>query len=119
MRGEAEIVRPAALSTAGVAGVVRDVLSFEVSDELCAAIHDACGGNPFYLHELVRAIQADGRPLDELDLSGLLSIGQEDAATRLVARVVGFDPAALALAQALAVLGDAARFVTRRRSLRL
>ena len=106
LRGEAEIVRPAALSTAAVASVVRDVLSFEVSDELCAAIHDACGGNPFYLHELVRAIQADGRPLDELDLTRLLVTGQEDVATRLVARVVGFDPAALALAQALAVLGD-------------
>ena len=106
MRGEAEIVRPAALSTVAVAGVVRDVLSFEVSDELCAAIHDACGGNPFYLHELLRAIQADGRPLAELDLTGLLVIGMEDVATRLVARVVGFDPAALALAQALAVLGD-------------
>ncbi len=106
LRGEAEVVRPAVLSTAAVASVVRDVLSFEVSDELCAAIHDACGGNPFYLHELVRAIQADGCPLDELDLTGLLVTGQEDVATRLVARVVGFDPAALALAQALAVLGD-------------
>jgi DNA-binding CsgD family transcriptional regulator len=106
VRGEAEIVRPAVLSVAAVAGVVRDVLSFEVSDEVCAAIHDACGGNPFYLHALVRAIQEDGRPLDSPDLTGLLAIGQEDVATRLVTRVVGFDPAALALAQALAVLGD-------------
>ena len=106
VRGEAEIVRPAVLSTAAVASVVRDALPLEVSDELCAAIHDGCGGNPFYLHELVRAIQEDGRPLDELDVTGLLVTGKQDVATRLVARVVGFDPAALKLAQALAVLGD-------------
>ena len=106
VRGEAEVIAPALLSTAAVADLVRGVHSFEASDELCAAIHDASGGNPFYLHELVRAIQQDGRPPDELDLTRLLVIGPQDIATRLVARVVGFDPAALALAQALAVLSD-------------
>ena len=56
--------------------------------------------------ELLRAVKLDGRRLDELELDELLVGGREGIALRVLARVRGFDPRALGLAQALAVLGD-------------
>jgi hypothetical protein len=61
----------------------------------CQALREASGGNPFYLGELLRAQASQTR----------LPAGQ--AVTRHVAaRIRRLDPAALGLAQALAVLGD-------------
>ena len=44
----------------------------QASDELCAAVYAACGGNPLYLTELLRAAGRDGRPLAALDRGELL-----------------------------------------------
>jgi len=99
------IVRPALLTAAGVAGIVRASYSEAASNELCAAAYEASGGNPLYLRELLRAAQRDDRPLDDADPASLLA-GHEEIARFVVTRVVGFDPTALRLAQALSVLGD-------------
>ena len=78
----------------------------EVSDELCSAMYAACGGNPLYLAELLRAADLSGRPLAALEPAELLAGSLEGIARLVITRVRGLGPDALGLAQALAVLGD-------------
>ena len=102
----AAVLRPALLSEQAVSDVVRAAAGGEASDELCAAVYAACGGNPLYLAELLRAAEASGRPLAALQPAELLAGGLEGIARQVIARVTSLGPGALGLAQALAVLGD-------------
>ena len=107
LRAEAgAVVRPALLSEGAVSAIVRATVGGRASDELCAAVWAASGGNPLYLAELLRAVELDDRPLAEFDPAELLVGGREGIGREVLARVRGFDPRALGLAQALAVLGD-------------
>jgi DNA-binding CsgD family transcriptional regulator len=107
LRAEAATpVHPALLSEGAVEAIVRAALGRGVSDELCAAVSEASGGNPLYVTELLRAIVLEQRPPAELDPSVVLAGGHEGVARRVLARVRGLDPRALRLAQAVAVLGD-------------
>jgi DNA-binding CsgD family transcriptional regulator len=106
VRAAAPVLRPALLSEQAVCAVVRAAADGEVSDELCSAVHAACGGNPLYLAELLRAADLSGRPLAALEPAELLAGGLEAIARQVITRVSGLGPDALGLAQALAVLGD-------------
>ena len=106
VRGQAAVLRPALLSEPAVSAVVRAAAGGEASDELCAAVYQACGGNPLYLAELLRAALASGQPLAMLGPAELLAGGLEGIARQVIARVTSLGPGALDLAQALAVLGD-------------
>ena len=100
------MVRPELLSESAVVAIVRAALGAGATDELCAAVWAASGGNPLYLTELLRAGELEGRPLAELDPAELVAGGREGVARRVLAGVRGLDRCALPLAQALAVLGD-------------
>jgi DNA-binding CsgD family transcriptional regulator len=100
------VLRPALLSGQAVSAMVRSAAGGEVSDELCSAVYAACGGNPLYLAELLRAADLGGRPLAALEPAELLTGGLEGIARLVITRVRGLGPDALGLAQALAVLGD-------------
>jgi DNA-binding CsgD family transcriptional regulator len=102
----AAVLRPALLSEEAVSTVVRAAVQAEASDELCAAVYAACGGNPLYLTELLRAAERDGRALATLAPAELLAGGLDAIARQVITRVRGLGPDALRLAQALAVLGD-------------
>ncbi len=109
----AAVLRPALLSEQAVSAVVRTAVHAgggeaggEASDELCAAVYAACGGNPLYLTELLRAAERSGRPLAALEPAELLAGGLDGIARQVITRVRGLGPDALRLAQALAVLGD-------------
>ena len=105
--GEAQaVVRPDLLSEAAVGKIVRATLGDGIADDVCAAAWATSGGNPFYLSELLRAAQLDGRPLTKLDLAALLAGARGGLARRVLAGVRRVDPRALGLARALAVLGD-------------
>jgi len=106
VRASAAVLRPALLSEPAVSAVVRAAVGGEASDELCAAVYQACGGNPLYLAELLRSAQASGRPLAGLRPAELLAGGLEGIARQVITRVNKLSPGALGLAQALAVLGD-------------
>jgi DNA-binding CsgD family transcriptional regulator len=101
----ATVVRPRPLSRGAVAAVARVRLGGRASDELCATLSRVSGGNPFYLDELVRAVERDGGagPPEGDDV---LAAGAGGLADRIAERVRRLDPRALALAQAVAVLGD-------------
>lgn len=106
----AAVLRPALLSEQAVSAMVRaavhDGTGGEPGDELCAAVYTACGGNPLYLTELLRAADRGGRPLAALEPAELLGGGLDGIARQVITRVRGLGPDALRLAQALAVLGD-------------
>ena len=102
----AEVLSPALLSGPAVGAVVREAAGGEAGDELCAAVYAACGGNPLYLTELLRAAEWEGRPLAALDPGELMAVGLEGIARGVIARARSLGPEALALAQALAVVGD-------------
>jgi len=95
------VIRPALLTQGAAAAIVRAGTAGDPDDELCAALWTASGGNPLYLGELLRAAQ--------LDPAEPLSGGLDGIARRVLARIRGWDPDALHLAQALAVLGDGCR----------
>jgi hypothetical protein len=101
LRAASTVVRPSLLSESAVGVIVRDTLGDRGTEELCNAVWTATGGNPFYLTELLRAIELDyGRPVQRL------AGGSAEIARLVIDRVRGIDPRALDLAQALAVLGD-------------
>jgi tetratricopeptide (TPR) repeat protein len=107
VRAEAStVLRPALLSEDAVSAVVRTAVGGEASGELCAAVHAACGGNPLYLAELLRAAKRDARPLATPGPRELLAGGLEGIARAVIARTRGLGTEALDLAQAIAVLGD-------------
>ena len=101
------ILRPTLLSERAVSGLVRTTMGDRSSDRLSEALWTASGGNPLYLTELLRvALELNDRHLAEIDPAELLAGGLEGIGRRVIARVRRVDPAALRLAQALAVLGD-------------
>ena len=102
IRTAAPAIRPALLSEAGVAAIVRAALGAGTPDATCQALREASGGNPFYLGELLRT-QAAAAP------GGGRLPASEAVARHVEARIRRLDPAALGLAQALAVLGDEAQ----------
>ena len=93
------VVAPPLLSAAGTAAVVRAALGDDADEATCRAVHEASGGNPFYARQLAR-----GAVGDRADAATLPVV--DEIARRVVARVHGLDPRALALARAVAVLGD-------------
>jgi DNA-binding CsgD family transcriptional regulator len=106
VRAQAAVLRPALLSEEAVSAVIHAAGGGEAGDGLCAAVYAACGGNPLYLAELLRAAELSGRPLAALQPAELLAGGLEGIARQVIARVSSLGPGALGLAQALAVLGD-------------
>ena len=102
----ATVLRPALLSEEAVSAVVRSAAGGEAGAELCAAVYAACGGNPLYLAELLRAADLSGRTPAALEPAELLAGGLEAIARLVITRVRSLGPGALGLAQALAVLGD-------------
>jgi DNA-binding CsgD family transcriptional regulator len=99
----ATILRPELLSQSAVTTLVRDRSGAGASDQFCAAMYDASGGNPLYVDELLRGLDRQAPQPQALKLP---PSGVEEIARHIVTRVRGFDPRALGLGQAMAVLGD-------------
>jgi DNA-binding NarL/FixJ family response regulator len=107
LRAEAPtVLRPALLGESAVRAIVRARLGVGASDRVCGLAWTSSGGNPLYLTELLRAIALDDRPLPHLDPEELPVSGLEGIGQRVIGRVRRLNPAALHLAQAVAVLGD-------------
>ena len=100
-------LRPGLLSENAVGTLVRAKMGGRNTDELCEAVWTASGGNPLYVTELLRALDLGDQHPTEIDPAELLVGGLEGIGRRVITRVRRVDAAALRLAQALAVLGDA------------
>jgi hypothetical protein len=101
-----KVVRPEVLSEDAVGAIARAALGPLATERLCAAGWAASGGNPLYLTELLRVAQSQARSAADLDLADVVAGGREVVARRVLAGIGELHPAALALAQALATLGD-------------
>ena len=103
-----EVLRPADLSEAAVGGLAGELLAPEPDPMFVAACYEATGGNPFLLRELLGELARRGvAPMPENVgvVSGLSSQGVERAVR---ARLRRLGPECVALARAVAVLGDSA-----------
>ncbi len=106
LRAESASVRPTLLSRDAVATLVRSALGDDASDGLCEAVWEASGGNPLYVSELLRGAVLEDRSVPGDSPSDWLGGGLGGIAQQVLSRLRRLDPRALALAQALAVLGD-------------
>jgi DNA-binding CsgD family transcriptional regulator len=103
----AEVIRPAPLSAEGTAAVVRAAMGDDADPEFCEACRRATGGNPFLLRALVTELWDSGVVPTAEAAELALSVGPESVARATLLRVARLPPAALPLARALAILGDA------------
>ncbi|HEX8104966.1 MAG TPA: AAA family ATPase, partial [Solirubrobacteraceae bacterium] len=103
----ARALRPAPLSEAATAALVRRHLP-EAEDGFAAACHQATGGNPFLLGELLREAIAEGRTGVAAEAADVHQFGAERVGRAIRRRLRLQPPAALTLARAVAVLGRGA-----------
>ena len=102
-----ETIRPALLSEEGVAAVARTMLGDGTTDDICVAVHNATGGNPFYVFELLRALQHTDQLSGARVIEDVINRGGIDGVSvHLAERLRNLDPPSLSLAQAITILGD-------------
>jgi class 3 adenylate cyclase/DNA-binding CsgD family transcriptional regulator len=104
----AVLFRPGSLGVESVAILARDVFSAEPDPVFCAACAEATGGNPLYLRALLITLAAAGVEPTAESSAHVEEVGPEPVARAVSLRLSRLPPAAEALAQAIAVLGQAA-----------
>jgi len=101
-------VRPGPLTDAAVRSLVHAALGGEAADAFCAAVHTATGGNPLLVRQLLRALEAEGVRGDAASAGIVREIGPAAVARTVLVRLARQPPEALAVARAVAVLGEGA-----------
>jgi DNA-binding CsgD family transcriptional regulator len=101
-------VRPGPLTDAAVRSLVRAALGGDATDTFCAAVHTATGGNPLLVRQLLRALEAEGVRGDAASAGIVREIAPAAVARTVLVRLARQPPEALAVARAVAVLGDGA-----------
>lgn len=105
LRPGVEVLIPRPLSLAAVRAIVRRRLP-SASDAGCEACHTETAGNPLLVHELVRALAADGGAADGLD--AVRRVALPTMAERVLRRVDTLGDDAVAITRGAAILGDGA-----------
>jgi DNA-binding CsgD family transcriptional regulator len=101
------VLRPRALTPAGTATVLGTALAGDADPGFLAACHSATGGNPLLLRELATALVADGLPATAItDAGRVRELVPTTLAVRVGARLAGLPAECLALAGAVAILGE-------------
>jgi DNA-binding CsgD family transcriptional regulator/tetratricopeptide (TPR) repeat protein len=106
---ETTVIGPRPLSTQATATLCERKLGAEVAAEFAAACRAVTGGNPFFLEALLREARERGFPTGAAGAERVRGIGPAAVAQAVLIRLEGRPPAAAALVQAAAVLGDGAR----------
>src|SRR5829696_784925 len=102
----ATVLRPRPLSLEGSATYVRRELAAEADDAFCKSCHEATSGNPYFLHELVGELAADGIPPRSGRAGRVPEVGPQTIARAVLRRLGTLPLEPLALARAVAVVGD-------------
>ena len=99
-----------------MAALVRERLGADADPAFCAACHQATGGNPLLLRQLIRALEAEGvRP--EAGQAGVVrAIGPRAVSGTVLLRLARLSDDARAVARSAAVLGESAAFAPGRRA---
>jgi predicted ATPase len=95
-----------ALSAASVAALVRTELGSAASAEFCSGCWELAGGNPLFVRELLAAAHNEGLSGAEESVTELRALASSAVGPSVLGRLARLGPDAVALAQALAVLGS-------------
>jgi ATP/maltotriose-dependent transcriptional regulator MalT len=101
-------VRPVPLSAEAVRDLVRERLGAEADEPFCAACHEATGGNPLYLRQLLTALETDNVKPVAGNAGVVLEIGPRAVSRTVIVRLARLSPDAIAVARAVAVLTESA-----------
>src|SRR3954453_3308186 len=99
---------PSALSPEGVTEVVRARLGDQADKAFAAACHVATGGNPLLLLGLLKSVGAEGMTPDAANAETVKEVGPRAVSRAVIVRLARLPEDAVAVARALAVLGDGA-----------
>lgn len=97
-------IEPASLSTEAVASLLPADSEIFVGNSLAATVHEATGGNPFLLNELLGALDFEQLDGERLDADRLTRIAGAGASRTVLARMTRLGKDAVAAARAVAVL---------------
>ena len=101
-------LRPQALSDAGVAELVRERLGADAEPAFVAACRRATAGNPLLLRELLKTLASEGVEPGAVDADVIRDIGPRAVSRTVLLRLARLPAGAIAVARAVAVLGDGA-----------
>jgi DNA-binding CsgD family transcriptional regulator len=101
-----QIVQPQPLTVDAVTEVLRRRMGTDPAGVFAADCRRVTGGNPLLLDELARAMQADGVRPDAASVTAIAALGPRAVSRTVLARLAHAGPNAIAVAQALAVIGD-------------
>lgn len=104
----ARVLALGGLSVSGVEQMLREDIGAGVEEEFVSACLDVTAGNPFLLTELVREIRATGIEATAADASRVEFLAPQRVTDSVLNRLRAASSSAVALAQGLAILGDAA-----------
>ncbi len=99
-------VRPAALSSAATATLVRARLGEDADDAFAAACHEITAGNPLLVRQLLAALADEGVTPDAAHAEDVRAIGPRAVSRTVLLRLARLPPEAVALARAVAILGE-------------
>jgi DNA-binding CsgD family transcriptional regulator len=99
-------IRPFELSEPAVAELVRGRLGAGAEQPFCAACHQATGGNPLLLRELLKTLQAEGVLPDRAHADVIRDVGPRAVSRTVLLRLARLPSDAIPVARAVAVLGD-------------
>lgn len=99
-------LRPGRLSAQAVAAVVTAAYP-GAAPEFCLACANASSGNPFHLHEILKAAQADAIPATVRGAAEIAGLVPESVLHSVLLRLARVPGAGSSLATSVAILGDA------------
>ena len=105
-------VRPVPLTAEAVRALVRERLGSDAEEPFCAACHQATGGNPLFVRQLLTALEADHVRPDAANAGVVLEIGPRAVSRTVLVRLARLSVDAIAVARAVAVLAESATLPT-------
>jgi DNA-binding CsgD family transcriptional regulator len=101
-------LHPGPLGPDAVRALVREELGAAADDRFCAACHDATGGNPLLLRQLLRTLEAEGVQPEAANADAVRAVGPRAVASTVLLRLARLPADAVAVARAVSVLGESA-----------
>jgi len=103
-----ERIQPGPLSPAAMPGLIERRLGSAPDGAFAAACHDATGGNPLLLDELLKGLAAEGIEPRTDQVAVVRDLGPRAVSRAVLLRLARLADAEVAVARALAVLGEGA-----------
>jgi DNA-binding CsgD family transcriptional regulator len=105
---ELPTIRPALLSEAGTAVLVRSRLGDAAAAAVASACHEATGGNPLLIQELLAELDSAVEDAASISPRQIATMGPGRIAAEVIERAARLDPQGPEVIRAVAVLGDGA-----------